>query len=69
MPKAIWTIPTQKNTHLVGTCLRCKGEHDGPLAVAFHDGVLEVGVSVGEYFHPLERFQMVDILAAYNGKP
>jgi len=59
--KGVVVIRSDTGSHIVGRCLHCKKTHDGLLSIGVNGIFLEIGVSEGDYFHPIERMTLQSI--------
>lgn len=62
--RQVRVLVESETTRMTGKCQDCGEEHDGWLAVVLDKGNMELGVAVGDHFHPLESFSLKELTYA-----
>ena len=60
---------SERGVHIIGKCWHCDEEHSGLLRLAIsmnkkHGPIVEIGVAVDDFFHPIETVSLKDLFDA-----
>ena len=64
----IRVICNADRTLIIGKCLNCGKTHEGNLAIGVSQNLLEIGVEIGDTFHPLESIRIKELSEALGVK-